>query len=440
MSEVTSEILLVLALIVINGLFAMSEIAIVSARRARLHQLANEGSASAREALNLAEEPNRFLSTVQIGITLVGIFAGAFGGATIAAPVAAFLDQFPLTASYSQVIAFGVVVLTITYLSLVVGELVPKRLGLNNPERIAMRMAKPMRFLSRVAAPAVSFLGFSTELVLRLLRVRPSEEPPVTEEEIEVLIEQGTEVGVFEEAEQDIVSRLFRLSDRRASTLMTPRRKIAWLDLTDPIEESLQQLARAAYSRLVVCENGFDNIKGIVDMRDVLNARLEGRPLDLRAMLREPLFIPESTRALRILEQFKQSGVHMALVIDEYGVVQGLITLNDILEGIVGDLPVADEPVAQQIIQREDGSWLIDGMLPIDEFKDHFDLDELPGEAEGTFQTLGGFILAQLGRLPQPTDGFQWENFCFEVMDMDGNRVDKVLMEQQPRQDGSMAI
>jgi putative hemolysin len=431
MSGVTTEIVVVLVLILANGVFAMSEIAVVSSRKVRLQQWAAEGNRKAGHALALAEEPTRFLSTVQVGITLVGIFTGAFGGATIAEPLAAYLEQFPLIAPYSNGIALGLVVAVITYLSLIIGELVPKRLGLNHPERIASAVAGPMSILSRIATPVVSLLGISTDLVLRLLGVRPSEEPPVTEEEIEVLIAQGTEVGVFEAAEQDIVTRLFRLADRRVTTLMTPRRKVVWLDPSDSSDENRRKMVEAPHSRLVVAEGHLDNVLGVVHVKDLMASCLDGGALDFSSALREALFVPESALALRVLEQFQQSGVYMALVIDEYGVIQGLVTLTDILEGIVGDLPMQDDPAEQQIKQREDGSWLVDGMLPTHDFKEHFDLDELPGEETGTFQTVGGFVMARLGRIPVSTDQFDWNELCFEVMDMDGNRVDKVLVARK---------
>jgi putative hemolysin len=435
MSSIAFEILIILLLVTANGLFAMSEIATVSARKARLQQMANKGDKRAQVALELANSPNRFLSTVQIGITLIGILAGAFGGATLAAKLVVVLREIPVIAPYSQALSLGIVVLIITYLSLVIGELVPKRLGLHSPERIATAVSQPLALLSVITAPIVHLLSASTELLLKLLNVQPSEEEPeATEEEIKILLQQGTEAGAFEEVEQDMVERVFRLGDRRVSTLMTPRPDVVWLDLEDSMEVNRQTLTEASYSRFPVCQDGLDNMLGIVHVNDLLNQSLAGQPIDLTRELRQALYIPESTHALKVLELFKQSSTHIALVVDEYGVIQGLVTLTDILEAIVGDLPV-DETEEPQIVQREDGSWLLDGMLSIDGLKELLDIEdeELPGEDRGNFHTLGGFVVMHLGHIPVSADHFEWGNFRFEVMDMDGNRVDKVLVVPVPK-------
>lgn len=428
MSSITLEILIILVLIIVNGVFSMSEMAIVSARKVRLQHQANQGDTKARAALELAEAPNRFLSTVQVGISLIGILTGAFGGATLADKLASYLRLIPGLAPYSQAIAFAIVVLTITYLSLIIGELVPKRLALNNPERIAANVAIPMRMVEAITSPVVHLLSASTDLVLRVLGIGPSTEPQVTEEEIKVLIEQGTEAGTFEEAEQDMVERVFRLGDRPVNALVTPRPDIVWLDLEDSAEENRQKIMESAHSRFPVCQGGLDNVLGVLHVTDLLGRSLSGQPLDLTVSLRQPVFVPESTRGLKVLELFKKTGIHMALVVDEYGVVQGLVTLNDILVEIVGDVSSADELENPQAVQREDGSWLLDGMLPVDEFFELFDIDELRGEHRGSYQTLGGFVMTHLGRIPAATDYFEWEGMRFEVMDMDGNRVDKVLV------------
>ena len=406
----------------------MSEMAIISSRKVRLQQMANQGDAKAKAALELAEAPNRFLSTVQVGITLIGILTGAFGGATIADKLALYVGLIPGLAPYSRAIAFGMVVLTITYLSLIVGELVPKRLALNNPERIAANVAIPMRALAAGAYPVVHLLSTSTDLVLRILGIGPSTEPQVTEEEIKVLIEQGTEAGTFEEAEQDMVQRVFRLGDRPVNALMTPRPDIVWLDLEDSAEENRHKMMDSCHSRFPVCQGGLDNVLGVMHVTDLLARTLSGQPLDLTISLRQPVFVPESTRGLKVLELFKQTGIHVALVVDEYGVIQGLVTLNDVLVEIVGDVPSAGELEDPQAVQREDGSWLLDGMLPVDEFVELFDIDELRGDHQGSYQTLGGFVMTHLGRIPAAADHFEWEGMRFEVMDMDGNRVDKVLV------------
>ncbi|PSB29024.1 hemolysin family protein [Chlorogloea sp. CCALA 695] len=428
MSSITLEILLLVLLIVANGIFSMSEMAIISSRKVRLQNMANQGNKKARVALDLAESPNRFLSTVQVGITLIGILAGAFGGATISEKLAQNLDQVPLLAPYSQGLSFGIVVMAITYLSLIVGELVPKRLALNNPEVIAATVAMPMKAIAAFASPVVHLLSASTDLVLRIIGIGPSTEPQVTEEEIKVLIEQGTEAGMFEEAEQDMVERVFRLGDRPVSALMTPRPDIVWLDLEDSPEENRKKMMDSANSRFPVCQGGLDNVLGIMPVTDLLARSLSGEALDLTVSLRQPVFVPESTRGLKVLELFKQTGIHMALVVDEYGVIQGLVTLNDILVEIVGDVPSADELDDPQAVQREDGSWLLDGMLPVDEFFKIFAVNDFQGEHRGSYQTLGGFVITHLGRIPNAADHFEWDGMRFEVMDMDGNRVDKVLV------------
>ncbi|BAB76915.1 hemolysin family protein [Anabaena sp. FACHB-709] len=428
MSSITVEILIILVLIVANGIFSMSEMAIVSARKVRLQQLANQGDPKAKAALKLAESPNNFLSTVQIGISLIGILTGAFGGATIASRLAVYVRLVPFLTPYSEPVSFGIVVLIITYLSLIIGELVPKRLALNSPERIAAIVAIPMRALATLASPAVHLLSASTDMVLRIMGITPSLEPQVTEEEIKILIEQGTEAGTFEEAEQDMVERVFRLGDRPVSSFMTPRPDIVWLDLEDTTEENRQKMSENGYSRYPVCQGGLDNVLGIIPVTDLLARSLRGDSLDLTVGLRQPVFVPESTRGLKVLELFKQTITHMALVVDEYGVIQGLVTLNDIMSEIVGDVPSADGEEDPQAVQREDGSWLLDGMLAVEEFFELFGLEEWDFEERGSYQTLGGFVITHLGRIPAAADHFEWQGMRIEVMDMDGNRVDKVLV------------
>jgi putative hemolysin len=424
------EILIILLLTVANGIFAASEMAIVSARKARLRELADRGDQNAQIALDVATAPDRFLSTVQIGITLIGILAGAFGGATLSDTLTTYFDRIPALQPYSQQIAFGIVVLIVTYLSLIVGELVPKRLALNNSEQIALTVARPMQMLSKLVSPIVSLLSCSTGMVLRVLRIDPHSvnEPLVTEEEIKVLLRQGAEAGMFDIAEQDMAERVFHLGDRQAVSLMTPRFDLTWLDINDAPEINHQKMTASRHSRFPVCQETLDHVLGVVHVSDILNRSLSGEAIDLTAILRQPLFIPENTRALKILELFKQSGTHIAFVVDEYGVIQGVVTLNDVMEVIIGDIPFVDQPHEADVIQRDDGSWLLDGTLSISELKEVLDLDQLPGEARGNFQTLGGFMITNLGRIPQSSDHFTWEGFRFEVVDMDGNRVDKVLV------------
>ena len=422
------EILVVVLLIFANSLFAMSEMAIVSSRKVRLQQLANQGDRRALTALELANAPNRFLSTTQIGITLIGTLAGAYGGTTIAKPLGLELDNFPLLAGRGEGIALTIVVIVITYVSLVFGELVPKRLAMNNPEIIATNTAIPMQALARFAAPVVHLLSISTELILRMMGVQPSQEPEVTEEEIKVLIEQGTEAGTFEQAEQDMLQRVFRLGDRHVNALMTPRPDIVWLDMEDSIEINRQKMIKSSHSRLPVCQAGLDNVLGVVQISDLLSRVLAGEPLDLTTSLRRPLFVPESTTGFRILELFKQSGTHIAVVVDEYGVIQGLVTLNDVLVELVGDMPDIDQQEEPMAVQREDGSWLIDGMYSVEDFFELFEIKHDPRHQRNNYQTLAGLVITHLGRIPTAADHFEWQEFRFEVMDMDGNRVDKVLV------------
>lgn len=428
MSAITFEILFILLLLSANGVFAMSELAIVSSRKARLQQMCATGNARACAALELALSPDRFLSTIQIGITLVGILAGALGGATIAEQLSEQISGMPALAPYGKAIGVAIVVVAITYLSLIIGELVPKRFALTHPERIAIVVAQPMKVLSRIVSPVVTVLSVSTSAVLTLLRIKHPTESPVTEYEIKVLIEQGTAAGVFEEAEQEMVERVFKLADRRVSSLMTPRLDIVWLDVNESRNAIRQKVAENHYSRFPVCRDSMDQILGVVKAKDMLAHCLGSEELNLNSVLKAPLFVPESRSALQVLEVFKSSGTHMALIVNEYGSIEGLVTTNDILEAIVGDILPANPQFESYAIQREDGSWLFDGALPIDEFKEIFKFAKLPGEERTDYQTLAGFILFYLGRVPRATDHFDWNGLHFEIMDMDGNRIDKVLV------------
>ncbi|OPY29264.1 MAG: hypothetical protein A4E28_01009 [Methanocella sp. PtaU1.Bin125] len=431
MLELLAEFTIIVLLMLLNGALAMSEIAIVSVRKARLQQLANEGNASARVALDLAKSPGDFLSTIQVGITLVGVLAGAFGGATIAKKLVPYISPVPALAPYGEAIAIASVVIVITYLTIIIGELVPKRIALNYAERISLLVAAPMRLMSVLAMPVVRLLSLSTDAVLWVLKVKPVTEPPVTEEEIRVLISQGAEAGVFEEAESDMVESVFRLGERRVSAMMVPRTDVTALFTDDSIEEVRHKIQESGHSSFPVCEGGLDNVLGVVYAKDLLNRYMAGQPWDIKAAMKEPVFIPESMPALRALELFKKSRKHMALIIDEYGGMQGLITIHDIMESVVGEIPDISGP---SIVQR-DGSWLIDGMLPIDEFKNTFDIDSLPEEDTGAYQTLGGFVMTYLHRIPAVGNRFTVGGFTYEVVDMDGLRVDKVLLTQQPPED-----
>lgn len=422
------EIFILLLLTLFNGVLAMSEAAFISSRKAKLQQRADDGNVGAKAALELLASPSRLLSTVQVGITLIGIVAGAYGGTTLAGSLAPGIARIPALAPYAQEIAFTIVVLLITYLQLVIGELVPKRLALRSPERIAALMAFPMQVLSTVAKPLVWLLTVSTDWVLRLFGQRGSHEPPVTDEEIQVLMDEGTRAGVFEEAEQETVRSILSLGDRQVDSLMTPRPDIVWLDLEDPIEETRRKILESPHGRFPVAEGSLDKVIGVVRARDLVvkpNFTVE----DLRSLAQPPLFVPATLTAWQLLEMFKQKRTHMALVVDEYGGLQGVVTLHDILEAIVGDLPSNEEAEDEPwIVRRDDGSYLLDGALPIEEFKELFDIEELPEEER--YRTVGGLVLAELGRIPSAGESFTFENLKIEVVDMDGNRIDKVLVTQ----------
>jgi putative hemolysin len=438
MSGVALEIVLVVVLLLLNGVFAMSEIAVVSARKARLQKRADDGSAGARRALELAENPNRFLATVQVGITLVGILAGAFGGARLSAPLAGTIAGYAPLARYADAVALAIVVLAITYLSLVIGELVPKRIGLNSPERIATLVAGPMRVVSAVAAPLVTLLTWSTEGVVRLLRITKPDEPPVTEAEISVLLEQGTQAGVFEEEEQDLVERVFWLADQRVVMVMTPRTRVVWLDAEDPPEAHRETMRLHPHYQFPVCEGSLDRVLGTVDVRDLWAAAAPGGYPDVRSVLKTPLYVPESARALDLLESFRTSGVEVALVVDEYGGTAGLVTLHDLMEEIVGDIRLPGGPAEPRVVRRDDGSLLVDGSMLMDELRELLDLPERRGDERHDYRTVGGFVYTRLGRVPGTGDHFEAEGFRVEVVDMDRNRVDKVLVApvaKRPRED-----
>jgi putative hemolysin len=426
------EIIVVLVLIALNGIFAMSEFAIVSAKKTRLRQRAEEGDTQAAAALKLANEPTPFLSTIQIGITLVGIFAGAFSGATIAGGLASYLREFPALAPYSGALSITFVVLVITYLTLIFGELVPKRIALNNAEAIASRVAKPMFFLSLIAKPLVFILSHSTETVLRLMRVRKTTGPPVTEEEIKIMLEEGTEAGVFERAELSMIEGVFDIGDRRVESLMTHRTDIIALDLSDPADKNLRKMIGSGRSNFPAYELDLDNIVGMVSVKDILARLVESGTADIRAAVTKPLFAPEAITVLKLLESFKETGVHVALITDEYGSIQGIITLHDILEAIVGDVRSLGEPVEIQVTAREDGSWLIDGDTSVEKLKEVLSVDSFPGEKEGYYRTIAGLIMFVLQRIPKTGDHIEFRGLRYEVVDMDGNRIDKVLVTRVP--------
>ncbi len=425
-------ITIVIALTLINGVFSMYEMAMVASRKIRLEQKSEDGDKGAQTAMELLQTPNRFLSTVQVGITLVGIVSGAFGGASLAEPLGAFFIRRGWFGQSAQSVAFILVVTAITYLSLVFGELLPKRIALNNPEVIASSLSGFMRGLSKVTRPIVNFLTFSTELSMKLLGIDSQPEPIVTEEEIKLLIEEGREGGVFEAVEQDMVSGVFRLGERRVDALMTPRTDILWIDLDDDKETILQQLVASDYSRIPVAKGDLDQVEGIIDVKDLIGIDLHAEGFRFEDYIRTPLYVPENWPALKVFDLFRTSGIHQALVIDEYGGVQGIVTLYDVLEAIVGEIPRDEEDKDQEAVLRTDGSWLFDGMIAIDELKEILEVDEFPGETREDFQTLSGFVMDQLGTIPKVGQSFDWDRFTFEVVDMDARRVDRVLVTIKP--------
>jgi len=426
------EIAVIFMLILLNGVFAMSEFAIVSARKARLQQRAEEGDAGAETALAISERPTSFLSTIQIGITLIGILAGAFGGATIAKGVEPVFQELPELAGYSQVLSITLVVLAITYLTLIIGELVPKRIALNNAEGIASAVARPMQALSVIAAPAVFVLSRSTEAVLRIIGIRDLSESPVTEEEIRIMLEEGAEKGVFESSELSMLEGVFELDNRRVESLMTPRHHVIALDLDDPDEQNLRKMIQSGHSMFPVFKADLENIIGMVSVKGIL-AGMEAGPLpSIRAAMTEAFFVPERLRVLKLIELFKETGLNIALVTDEYGNFQGLITLHDVLEAIVGDVRTIRERAEMPVVFRKDGSWLIEGSTPLVDIKEILSVDRFPEEEEGLYHSVAGLMMYLLERVPVTGDYIELDGIRYEVVDMDGNRVDKVLVTRVP--------
>jgi putative hemolysin len=429
MTGVMIEVLVIVLLLIGNGVLSMSEMAIVSARKARLRRWVEEGNPRAKDALELANSPNDFLSTVQIGITSVGILAGAFGGATIAEQIAELITFSTNLDPYADAIGLAIVVATITYFSLLIGELVPKRIALQSPELISTLVARPMRAIMMITSPLVALLSGSTATVVRLLGVKPSNDPPITDAEIHVLIDEGKRAGVFEESEQEMIASVLKLGDRQIHSLMTPRTELVWLDSKDDQQQIVAKLYTTPHSLLPVAEGKLDNILGYVETRDILLAWGGGDKLDIRAFIKEPLYVPESKSALSVLKSFRETRTHIALVMDEFGGLQGLVTVHNLVEAIVGSLPTPTEQ-RWQVTKRDDNSWLMDGMTPIDHFKDVLQLHELPDQEDDDYQTVAGFVLSQLGRVPEVGEKLKWEKLSFEIVDMDGHRIDKVLVSK----------
>ncbi|HUH86003.1 MAG TPA: hemolysin family protein [Stellaceae bacterium] len=423
------QIAIIFLLVLLNGFFAMAEMAVVSARKARLQHAADTGRSGARIALDLKRDPSRFLSTVQIGITIISVLASVFGGATLAETLAEALQTAPgFIGRYATTISFVTVVIVIAYVTLVLGELVPKRVALGRPEYIAARLSRLLQVMSVVARPIERLLSVSSNLVLRLVPGRSAEPAPVTEEEITLMLREATAAGHFQAQETAMVQMVFRLGDRRVSTVMTPRTQVELLDVTDSEEENRRKIRDSHYSRFPVVLGGPQQVLGIVQVKDLLTAQLAGRPFDIRGAVKPPIYLPNTVTALRALEIFKRSGQPMALVVDEYGDFEGVVTLHDILQSLVGDIADPGEPGSQAVVRRDDGSWLVDGMLTVDEVGDLIGVKDLPGADRGDFQTLGGFMMARVNRVPQVGDHVLVKGYRFEVVDMDGRRVDRVLV------------
>ena len=423
----TLHLSIILLLIIVNGFFAMAEIALVAARNARLRPLAEASNPGAQAALELKADPSRLLSTVQIGVTVIAILSGTFGEATLGDRLQGQLESYQgFLARYAHVVSMAVVVIGISYFSLILGELVPKRIALVHPERIAAALGRIMRAIARVGAPIEWFLSASTNLVLRLMPLRSQGAAPVTDEEISFMLREGVATGHIPEAETAIVEMALRLGDRRASAVMTPRTQIESLDLDDPEEENRRKIRDSAYSRFPVVQGGSQQLIGIVQAKDLLIAALAGQPFDLRVATRPPLYLPNTVTALRVLEAFKTSGEPMALLVDEYGDLEGLVTQSDILEALVGDIPGSAD-ADQRVVRREDGTCLIDGMVGLDELRQVLAVSHLPGE-DADFHTLGGYVMARLNRVPMVADRITAAGYRFEVVKMDGRRVDRVLV------------
>ena len=425
------EILLLAALIVLNGVFAMSEIALVTARRVRLANLAELGDRATAVAIKLHDDPTRFLSAVQIGITSISILNGIVGEAVLAEPLSVWMQSMGLEAETSSITSTALVVIVITYFSIVIGELVPKRIGQFNPEVIARRVARPMNLLAMLARPFVRLLTVSTNSVLHLLGMRQSSQADVIEEEIHALLQEGSESGVFEQQERDMVRNVLRLDDRSISSLMIPRSEIVYLDTTLSLEDNLKRVADSDHTRFPVCRDGLDTVLGIISAKRLFNQTQSGGKLDFTRRLMPATFVPESLSGMDLLEHFRASDSHMVLVVDEYGEVDGLVTPQNVLEALTGEFTPRNREEAWAV-QRADGSWFLDGLIPIPELEDRLGLKTLPEDGKGRYHTLGGLVMWLAGQLPQTGDVLTWRNWQFEVVDLDGKRIDKILATQIP--------
>ncbi len=421
------------ALLVLNGLFALSEMALISTRKARLQKWVDDGDKGALVAEKLAEDPASFLAAIQIGLISIAILNGILGEELFAAPIGAFLQRVlpALPIKTANGLGTAASVIFITYVTIVIGELTPKRLGQLNPEGLARIVSRPIYWFSRITRPGVVFLTSSTHLVLRLMGIRHTNMPAVTHEEIHALLVEGSESGVIDEQEHQMVRNVFRLDDRKIISLMVPRLDVTWLSVNDPIQVTLDKIASSQYSRFPVCGDSINDVMGIVMAKTVLAHALEGKTVELESIMKPPLYVPESLNGMELLNALRNSQTEMAFVVDEYGDIQGIVTIQDVVEAITGEFATPNDKDSWSI-QREDGSWLLDGLIPTDNIKDLLDIKHLPEEERGVYNTLSGMMMLQLGRIPQTTDIVDWDGWRFEIVDMDGKRIDKVLVSQLP--------
>ncbi len=426
------DIGLIIVLIIINGFFAMSELSIISSRKTRLQKLASEQRSGAQAAISLHSEPSRFLSTIQVGITSVGILTGAIGEYALAVPINERLMQIPYLAPYAKSLALASTVIVITFFSVVIGELVPKRLALHSPETIALRIARPMTWLAKLVSPVVWLLSSSSNVLLRLFGMHRKKETSVTNEEINLLMQMGAEAGVFHESEGQIVSNVLKLDEQRVGIIMTPKKEVFALDLNDSEAELLNKIIQCPYQRVVICKNGLDNVIGILQRSDLLKSAFEGAKPDIEKVLRLPLYIPDAMTLPHLLENFRKVRTEFALIVDEYGEMQGIVTLSDVLSAIIGEFPSEGSELDPEIVQRSDGSWLVDGGITMARLKAMLDINSnFPGEEANIYNTLGGFVVFYLERIPSVAEHFEYAGWRFEVVDMDKARVDKILISQQ---------
>jgi putative hemolysin len=426
-SAIAFEVLVIFLLVAANGLFSMAEMAVVSSRKTKLRQMANEGNLKAKQALELAESPSRFLSTIQVGITLIGILAGAFGGITIAEQIALRLNVYPFLIPYSETIGVGVVVLGITLVSLILGELVPKQLALQNPEWIASLLAKPMNSLSRMVSPVIRFLSYSTESVLRIMGLsNEARKEALSEEEIQLTVEEAVKEGIFPPLGQEMVNRMLHMGCQKVSAMMVPRTEIVWLDINDPPWRLFRKIYKSGYIRFLVCQGSIDNILGVIHLRDILRVNFNQGTGELKRFLHKPLLVPENLPAMQMFERFRKSPMHFAIVLDEAGSVHGLVTMGNLFRALAGDYILPDGNPLPHASKGEDGSWEMAGTIPVEEVRSLLHLKELHREPRKGYETLAGFILAQLQKIPEPGMEITWQGYRFIVLSMKGKRIDRV--------------